>query len=178
MPGIKSLLSSKKAIFITSIVILMIISILTVLFIITRNTSTQISPNTSSLQPEYQTVLPAGKTIEQLGGWSKISPPKSDPVYAYSDKIGTIGISVSEQLLPETFKNNLDTQVAELAKKFNATTQIEAAGTKAYIGTSAKGPQSAIITQDGLLILIKSQEKISVADWKTYIQSLTPASKY
>jgi hypothetical protein len=122
---------------------------------------------------EYQTILPSGKSISALGGWKRVSPEKSEPVYAYTDKIGDISINVSEQPLPESFIGNTDSQVAELAEKFNATTKIDAGDVKAYVGTSAKGPQSAIFTKNSLLILIKSQEKIDDAAWAKYIKSLT-----
>lgn len=122
--------------------------------------------------PEYQTVVPAGKSVEDLGGWKRVSPPENDPVYAYEDTIDGVGISVSQQPLPETFTGKIDHQVAELAKKFNATDKLDADGTTVYVGTSAKGPQSVILTKNRLLILIKSQKKISDASWVSYIKSL------
>lgn len=122
---------------------------------------------------EYQTVLPESKSITQLGGWKRVSPPDSDPVYAYTDKINDIAISVSQQPLPDSFKQGgVDGKVADLAKKFNATTSFDAGTTTAYIGTSAKGPQSVIFTKNSLLILIKSQANIDEAAWIRYVKSL------
>lgn len=123
-------------------------------------------------KPKYDTVLPKKKSIDALGGWKRISPPKNDPVYAFLDKIGETPISVSEQPLPDSFKGNSEEQLSELAKKFNATTKLQAGATTAYLGTSAKGPQSVIFVTDTLLILIKSQNKINEKDWTSYIQSL------
>ncbi|MEO5950616.1 MAG: hypothetical protein ABIQ04_04165 [Candidatus Saccharimonadales bacterium] len=122
---------------------------------------------------EYQTVLPVGKTINTLGGWKRVSPPDSDPVYAYIDAIDGIAVSVSQQPLPKSFEGDVDSKVAELAKKFNATTKVDASGTTVYIGTSAKGPQSIIFTKNGILILVKSQEKITDASWIKYAKSLS-----
>lgn len=122
--------------------------------------------------PGYQTILPAGTTIKKLGGWERISPPASDPVYAYADKVGTVSISVSEQPLPASFKGDVDGQVAQLAKSYSATDMTDANGTKVYIGTSAKGPQSTIFTKSDLLVLIKSSEKIDDKAWVNYINSL------
>lgn len=122
--------------------------------------------------PTYETVLPSGKSIDDLGGWKRVSPPDRDPVFAYSDKIENTAISVSQQPLPEPFKNDTDKKVAELAESFGAATKIEANGITAHIGTSAKGPQSTIIAKDGTLILIKSQATLSQDAWKTYIQTL------
>lgn len=125
-----------------------------------------------SQAPMYKTVLPSGRPINTLGGWKRISPPKNDPVYAYADTIGGVVISVSQQPLPKSFVGDIDNQVAELAKKFNASDKITAGDTKAYIGTSSKGPQSVIFTKDNLLILIKSQKKLNNKTWTKYIASL------
>jgi len=122
--------------------------------------------------PGYQTILPSGKTIEQLGGWVKISPPESTPVYAYADKIGSVTISVSEQTLPDSFKGDVDGSVATLAKSYSATDNQTAGNTKVYIGTNADGPQSVIFAKSNLLVLIKSQKKIDDKAWVAYINSL------
>lgn len=123
--------------------------------------------------PDFQTVLPGTKSINELGGWERISPPEKDPVFAYVDTVNGVPVSISQQALPVSFRNDVNGQVAELAKKFNATTKIDAGGTTVYVGTSAKGPQSAILTKNGVLILIKSQSKIDDAAWAEYVKSLS-----
>jgi len=120
----------------------------------------------------YQTILPNGKSIKSLGGWERISPMDSDPVYAFADRIGDVSISVSEQPLPPAFSSAPDQQLAQLATAYSATNKIDAGGTTAYIGTNAKGPQSTLFVKKGLLVLIKSQQKIEDKDWITYISSL------
>lgn len=121
---------------------------------------------------EYQTLLPNGKSITELGGWKRVSPSESEPVFAYTDKIGETSINVSQQPLPKSFIGDTDNQVEELAKKFNATSKIDAGNVKVFVGSSTKGPQSAIFTKNSLLILIKSHEKIDDASWAKYIKSL------
>jgi hypothetical protein len=138
----------------------------------TTTSSRASDPNAVIENLEYQTVLPSGKSIDGLGGWKRVSPTGSEPVYAYVDNINGIPVSVSQQPLPNSFKNDIDGQVGELAKKFNATTKLDAGGTTVYLGTSAKGPQSVILTKNGLLILIKSQGKIDDSAWTDYAQSL------
>jgi hypothetical protein len=133
----------------------------------------QAEMNSRATLPSFQTVLPGTKSINELGGWERISPPEKEPVFAYVDSIGDVPVSISQQPLPAAFRNDTDGQVAELAKKFNATTKIDAGGTKVYVGTSAKGPQSAILTKNGVLILIKSQSKIDDAAWAEYVKSLS-----
>lgn len=122
--------------------------------------------------PTYPTVLPNKKSVNELGGWTRVSPPEQDPVFAYSDTVGGVPISISQQPLPQTFENNTDDQIAELARKFNATTKLEAGNTTVYLGTSAKGPQSVILTKKNLLIMIKSEKKITDAAWIKYVKSL------
>lgn len=136
------------------------------------HSSSSEGPSTSTMKPAYQTTLPKGKDIEDLGGWKRVSPAKEAPVFAYMDKIDDVTISVSQQPLPESFKSNPDAQVAELAKKFNATNKIETAGITAYIGTSSKGPQSVIFTHNNLLMLMKSVSHVNDASWAAYIESL------
>lgn len=127
---------------------------------------------TSPHAPNYTTVLPKEKSIDQLGGWKRVSPPEKDAVFAFNDMVDKVPISVSEQPLPATFKNDINGQVADLAQKFNATNKIDAGGTTVYIGTSSKGPQSVIFTKNNVLILIKSEKKIEDTAWASYVQSL------
>ncbi len=122
--------------------------------------------------PDFPTVLPAGKTIQSLGGWYRVSPQNRDPVYAFGDKVSGVVVDVSEQPLPANFQNDTSDQVAQLAKSFSANQTLMAGGTTVYVGTSAKGPQSLILTKNNLLILIKSATLIPNKQWSDYVQSL------
>lgn len=122
--------------------------------------------------PQYQTLIPEGKTADDLGGWKRISPPENDPVFAYTDKIDGVPISVSEQPLPKAFLRDIEGQVGELAKRFNASTKLSVGGTTVYIGTSTKGPQSVIFSKKSLLVLIKSEKTIKDTSWTNYVSSL------
>lgn len=159
---------SKKSILITAGSIV-VVAISISLFVQHR----QAEINSQAKLPDFHTVLPGTKSINELGGWERISPPEKDPVFAYVDTIGDVPVSISQQPLPASFRNDVNGQVAELAKKFNATTKINAGGTTVYVGTSAKGPQSAILTKNDVLILIKSQSKIDDAAWAEYVKSLS-----
>lgn len=122
--------------------------------------------------PEYKTYLPAGKTIENFGGWTRVSPPDRNPVYAYSDTLFSTPINVSQQPLPKEFQPDIATQVAELAKGYHADHFISVKDTKVYIGTSAKGPQSVIFVKGETLVLIKSSAKLTDDQWTSYVDSL------
>jgi len=134
-----------------------------------------VSKAATSLQhgtPDYDTILPSDKTIEQLGGWTRVSPPDRNPVFAYIDTIGNAQINVSQQPLPKGFEIESDGHLEQLAAGYKANQKITAGSTPVYIGTSAKGPQSVIFSKSNLLILIKSTVKISNDKWTTYVNSL------
>lgn len=161
-------ITRKKAV--TSVVVIIIVALI---WIVSRPEE-EVKPTTTG--PDYTTVLPEGKSVVTLGGWQRVSPPEGDPVYAYTDKIEGVSVTVSQQPMPDKFHRNTNSQVEKLAKGYNATEKIDADGTTVYVGTSAKGPQSVILTKDDLLILIKSQKKVSNDAWKNYVDSLTTAT--
>jgi hypothetical protein len=130
------------------------------------------APSLQQSTPDYDTILPSSKTIAQLGGWTRVSPPDRNPVFAYIDKIGSTQVNVSEQPLPKGFEIESDGQLEQLAAGFKANQKITAGSTQIYIGTSAKGPQSVIFSKSDLLVLIKSVVKISNDQWISYVNSL------
>lgn len=136
-----------------------------ILYLFSRSTTNQ-------LVPTYDIVLPQRTSVEDLGGWQRVSPDGSDPIFAYTDSIKSIGISVSQQPLPASFADNTAAEIKRIAEGYSATTVIEAGGTQAYIGRSARGPQSVIFAKGNTLVLIKSQQSISQADWIAYINNL------
>lgn len=122
--------------------------------------------------PDYPTLLPEGKSANDLGGWTRISPPEREPVYAYVDTIASVPVSVSQQPLPPTFKSDPDKKVRDLAMAQNADKSLSAGSIKLYIGTSKNGPQSVIFNTDALLVLIKSSAAVPDDEWKKYVESL------
>lgn len=122
--------------------------------------------------PTYQTLTPSQKTIQSLGGWKKLAPPKGEPFYVFTDTINGVVINVSQQQLPDSFKNDPAGQTTQLAKSYNAVSELLVGETRVYLGNSARGPQSLIFTKDSLLILIQSQNKLSDDVWTKYISEL------
>ena len=143
-----------------------------IIIVVIIATVSQILAQRDASDPSFQTVLPSGQSITSLGGWHRVTPPGDDPVFAFGDTIDSVPISVSEQPLPDAFKHDTLSAVADLAKQYNATTKLKAGDTVVYIGTSAKGPQSTILTKHNLLILIKSKNQIDNSSWTDYISSL------
>lgn len=122
--------------------------------------------------PDYATVLPSGKTIQDLGGWTLVSPAGRDPVFAYIDKIGNMQINVSQQPLPKNFKPDTSEKIEKLAMDYGASEKLTVGNTIVHIGTSEKGPQSVIFHMNDLLILIKSSVRIDNSEWAAYVNSL------
>ncbi|RWZ78316.1 MAG: hypothetical protein EOT05_00940 [Candidatus Microsaccharimonas sossegonensis] len=122
--------------------------------------------------PDYKTLLPVGKTIDSLGGWTRVSPPESNPVFAYIDRVNGKQINVSEQPLPNEFKQDTAAQIQQLASGYKATEKVTVGDVTVFIGTSAKGPQSVIFVKNNLLVLIKSSVALSENDWASYVNSL------
>jgi hypothetical protein len=138
-------------------------------------TNAQNHPKTTSTtiaqKPTYQTIVPSNKPSSSLT-WQRVSPPGSDPVFAYADTIDGVSIFVSQQPIPDSFQPNVDDKVAQLAASYTATDKISAGSTPVYVGTSAQGPQSVIFSKNNLLVLIKSASKISDDAWTSYANSL------
>ncbi len=134
---------------------------------------TKTSPETLEKgTPSYTTLVPSGKNIDALGGWTRVSPPDHNAVYAYADNIAGVPVTVSEQPIPDTFKDSIDSSVETLAKSYSANRSISAGNVTVYIGTSAKGPQSIIFVKNNTLILIKSTSALNDGQWSGYIESL------
>jgi len=123
-------------------------------------------------QPRYDTLLPERKTIEELGGWARVSPPDKEPVFAFIDQVNGVQVNVSQQALPQSFDGDGRAAAAEIAKEFGANESIAVDTTTVYIGTSAKGPQSVIFVKGELLILIKSTSRLTNDQWAAYVASL------
>ncbi len=173
MPVKKRFPANKKTRLIAAILAVMLVGAGTALALSWLNQKKDSAPKAAVITPDFSTVLPKDRSIESLGGWSRVSPEKSDPVYAFNDSLATVPISVSQQPVPASFAHDPATALRELAKGFGATTPLALKnGQTAYLGTSAKGPQSVIFATNTTLILIKSQNKIPTDAWKNYIQSL------
>lgn len=127
-----------------------------------------------SIEPTFDTILPNGQGNDTIKDWALVSPKNSEPAYAYSDMIDGVSIIVTQQILPESFKENPSQKVAEMAAQFNATNKVELGDNQYFfVGASAKGPQSVIFLKGNILVLIKSDKSISDASWKKYIESLS-----
>jgi hypothetical protein len=127
-----------------------------------------LSDNTASSSPNFKSLLPSG-------GSSKDTALKYDQtrkVTTFTDVIDGVSITISEQELPEAFKTDTDRQVEKMAKNFNATEVINESSPRIYLGTSIKGPQTAIFHKNGILVFIQSANTIDKHPWVAYITKL------
>lgn len=126
-----------------------------------------LSQNTE--KPPFDYSLPKGNAA-QLGGDVRFDPNRK--VVSFKDSIGGVEITVSQQPLPEGFKDNLDDKVKKLAEDFSAKEVLSTANPTAYLGTAVEGPQTVIFAKKDLLVFILSTKKIDNHDWAEYITNL------
>lgn len=138
------------------------------------NSQTATITKLENKKPELKLLVPAGKTIDQLGGWSKISLSSGDIFYQFADSIDQITIKVGQQKLPESYKDNTESKLLELAKSISANEKVLAGSTEFYIFTSPDKTHAQLITlvKNNLLISISSTAKVSNEAWINYINSL------
>lgn len=125
----------------------------------------------TNVSPNFDPVLPQGKTIKSLGGWQKLTSPNGDAFFVFVDTVNGVTINVSQQQLPGKFKGDITNKMTELSRAYNANTKLDADGVPVYVGTSAKGPQSVLFSKNGLLVLMKSWATIPDSAWIAYVKS-------
>lgn len=116
-------------------------------------------------KPDFDAVAPGGSE-------DKIKYDTERKVASLPDSIDGVPITISQQPLPEGFKAAPAKEVEQLAKEINANEVVRAKEVTVYVGTSIKGPQTAVLTINGLLIFIKSDSKIANTSWAAYVDTL------
>ena len=130
------------------------------------SSSNQSTNAITKASPDFIALTPKGESVE----WSRLTPPNSAAFYVYTTTLSGVPIRVSEQPLPSGLQT--DSQIAELAKNYNANRSITVDGASVYIGNSVKGQQSIIFSKHSLLILITSNAVLNDQQWSKYISSL------
>jgi hypothetical protein len=121
----------------------------------------------------FKLLIPISKTIDLLGGISKVSPDGSAPAYAYIDVIDGIKINVTQQELPLAVKNDPLGGLEKVAKDFQASNIIQIDDVKVYHGLNEKtGYQSIIASKKQVLVLIRAEQKLDDTQIATYILNL------
>ena len=129
--------------------------------------------DTGGDKPEYRTILPDGTSIDDLGGWRRVSPADRNPVFAYADTVGDdVTIAVSQQPMPDELRGSNNDNLKTFAEENGANQSFNAGNTQVFIGGPAEGPQSVIFEKDNLLVLIRATTPVDEPTWVTYINSL------
>lgn len=165
--------TSRKA-WVVSALVIGLVSIGLIGYLSLRSTQPASESNSACpKQPNFATILPADKSINQLGGWKPLCPPGSPPTYAYSDQIDSATITVTQSPVPEAFNHNPQAALKKLAEAEHYPKELVASdNTVFYLGISAKGPQSIATIKNDLLVLIKSDQPVEDASWINYIGNL------
>lgn len=130
----------------------------------------EVAGASTTTEPTFDTVLPEGE--KEKTSSKKLGFDAERQVASFTDNIGNVAITVSQQPLPEPFKANPDEEVKKLAEGFSANEVINESNPKAYLGTDEKGPQTVIFHKNGLLVFIQSASKLDKEQWSEYITKL------
>lgn len=121
-------------------------------------------------KPEFKVLAP--KDSASAVADDKVHYDSTRKVASFTDTIDNTQVVVSEQPLPESFKDDPEGKTAALAKSINANDVIASSYPKAYLGTSIKGPQTAVFTKNNLLVFIYAPKALDKSAWAEYITKL------
>lgn len=119
--------------------------------------------------PEFDTVLPGGDQSLLAG---KVVYDEQRKVASYVDMIGDAKVTVSEQQLPERFKQDRLGELEKFAKQINANEKIEVGEVVAFSGVSIKGPQTVVFIKNDVLVFMGTEKKLQNKAWFDYIANL------
>ena len=117
---------------------------------------------------KFDMVLPRGRDIPQ----DKIFYDAKRNFARYDDEINAVKASISQQPLPETFKDNPDDNVKRIAADFAATEKLSIDNQNMYYGRDENGPQTLILTKKGVLIFINTPKLVEIEALKLYAYNL------
>lgn len=141
----------------------------------TRGSSSETGTDTPGVlsekteKPTFEYSLPKGEESNATG---EVRYDSEKKVVNFQDSIGGVAITISQQPLPTGFEDDTDAKVKRLAEDFSAKEVLATANPTAYLGTSAKGPQTVVFAKKNLLVFIQSAKEIDNNDWAEYITNL------
>jgi hypothetical protein len=124
-------------------------------------------------KPDFDVVLPSGKSEDDMLASQTRVTPSEDIIFSYSDMLGGVEIEVTQQKIPDTLKTNQTEQLKKLAESFQLSNEIPTDGFTIYHGLSVEqGVQSLITIYAERMLFIRSPQKLSDDVWSAYITSL------
>lgn len=119
--------------------------------------------------PEFEMLQPQGRTIKK----ENVYYDKEKNFAKYDDEISGAKITVSQQPLPDSFKEDVGKELERVSKNFGATEKLSVDnGSYAYYGQSASGPQTIIYVKNDVLMFIRTQREIDKASILVYLNNL------
>lgn len=168
----KSILNRRKIVIFGTLVCIFIIIFVSFKMFINRKVpdpgTGQSKPKVSH-EPKFDIVTPAGRDIKK----ESIQYDAEKNFAKYDDQIDGVQISVSQQPVPNNFKGNEAAELKLVAEGFAAKDQLQTDNdVAAYIGRSAKGPQTVILIKKDKLMFIKTASQIDVKSIEVYVNNL------
>lgn len=139
------------------------------------NTENQTTPVRNELpreKPSFKILYPGGKNEESVGEIVRISPEGRPAAYTYIDTLSDVQINITQQELPDRFKQNSEGELEKLATDNYQKDVIQVDEVKVYHGKSTSGIQSLVFIKGNLLVTVKAFEVISDDLWAAYISAM------
>lgn len=123
-------------------------------------------------KPEFEPVVPLDKPdiAKTQSATSTYDPERK--VLSYTDTYLGESFTISQQKLPEAFKNGTDA-LSKLADSLGQKQVLETHRGTGYLSTNPKTrEQTVVLTTPELLLFIRSAEMVEESIWETYINKL------
>lgn len=126
----------------------------------------------------YNPLIPLGEvagTGIQLED-SEVFVDESKKVLGYSTEYNGSAMTITQQPLPSSFKDDPESGLKKIADNLNADKQIETQKGPAFIATNENsGEQTAVFAGSESLVFVRSAEElVSDDDWEFFINQLSP----
>jgi hypothetical protein len=131
------------------------------------NASTQAMEEPVTNDPEFPIVLPPGIPRDKIA----YNPDRK--FAKYDDQIGGVPLTVSQQQMPDNFRDDPRAGAQSIAKSLGADTELRYANNEvAYYFEGESGTQTAVFTKNNLLIFIRTAGLVQKDKLSQYIASL------
>lgn len=124
-------------------------------------------------KPQIPLLFPNEDANQYRSVLRRVSPDGTPPVYVYVDTVGGVRVLVSQQEVPDAFKEDQSGKLKQMATDFQATSVVVVDGQSIYHGVSERdGVQSIIFIKDKNLFFVKADARLTDAQVSAYYLSL------
>jgi len=121
------------------------------------------------VKPPFKTILPDGEK-SLIEGEIKYDSPTQ--VVSYSDTIGKVLVTVSQQKLPGDFSADPEEGLRKVAEGLTASEILRESHPRVFLGNNPQGSPTAVFHKDGFLIFIVASQYLEKDEWVEYILKL------